>query len=67
MAITQVKVARARKINLGNYETSDVFVELTSTVEGDVDQTFLDTVNKADEFLDAEVANVLKQKLSSKR
>lgn len=63
MAITQVKVARARKINLGNYETTDVFVELTSTVESDVDQTFLDTVNKTDELLDAEVANIVKSKI----
>lgn len=63
MAITQVKVARARKINLGNYETTDIFVEVTSSVENDPDQTFLDTVNKADEYLDAEVANIVKSKM----
>ena len=66
--ITQIKVAKARKINLGNYETSDSFVEITSEVRlsDDPDQVFLDTVNKANEYLDAEIANVLKERLKKK-
>lgn len=68
MSITQVKVAKTRKINLGNYETTDVFVELTYEVKpyDEPDQVFVDTLNKANEYLDAEVANILKEKLSKR-
>lgn len=64
MKITQIKVARARKIALRQYENTDVYVELTANVgeDEDPDKVFVDTMNKADEYLTLEVENVLESK-----
>jgi hypothetical protein len=67
--INQIKVTRSRKINLGNYETADVFVELSSgnlNEKDDPDQVFVDLVNKINEYLDAEVNNVISERLKKK-
>ena len=65
MEITKVVVGRSRKVNMGNYETQDVHVSLEAQlVSGDdPDEVFVTLVNKCDEYVDAEAANLLKEKL----
>lgn len=60
MSITKITVGRTRKVNLGNFENADVYVELEATVgnSDDPDQVYVNLINKADEYLDAKVAEL---------
>lgn len=64
MKITEIKVARARKIALKQYENTDVYVEMTVSVgdNEDPDEVFVNTMNKCDEYLAMEVENVLENR-----
>jgi len=51
---------------MGNFQNEDVYVELTSSVgeDEDPDKVFVDTMNKADEYLVLEVENVIETRNS---
>lgn len=58
--ITEVVVSRAQKINLGNYQSADAFVSVKSEVADNEnpDEVFAMLVQKAEEYLEIEVARI---------
>jgi hypothetical protein len=60
MKIEEIVVSRAQKVNIGNYQSSDVFVSLKSIVgpNENPDDVFAALIQKADEYLDIEVGMV---------
>lgn len=54
-AVGSVTVSRSRKVNLGNYESEDVFVSVTVPVSADYLSTYNEAMAFVEQQLDAEV------------
>lgn len=60
MAIQEIVVSRAQKVNLGNYQSADAFVSVKQEVrEGEnPDEVFAQLLQKAEEYLSIEVDRI---------